>query len=232
MCIRDREARFAPTGLRARVSVAAGWRFGTGAEALSRSVSYFLPTGTGANALLLRGAADVGFGRHAWASVAVRYTKPMEQTFATRIPDVPSETILALYREASVLRTLGQTLELEVTPRWAVNGSLAVAAQYLYRNHSADAYTGSIDVTEEQSGFGDATLDASVLGLETAAHEQRLGLGFSYSSVDAWRRRRTRFPVDVTYLRTRTLTADGGYTPQVTTDELRVRVLTKWFGGR
>ena len=225
-------ARFVPSGVHARASVGAGFRFGGAATKALEGVSYFLPTGSGANALLLRGAADLGFGRQFWSSIAARYTKPMEQDLPQRIPDVRGETLLALYRATDVTRTIGQTLELEVTPRYALNGSFAIAAQYLYRHHSADAYSGTLDVSEEESGFGDATLDAAVLGDETAAREQRLGLGVSYSSVDAFRRGRSRWPIDVAYLRTKSITADGGYTPLTTTDRITVRVWVGLWGER
>jgi hypothetical protein len=193
-------------------------------------LSFALPTGTGASALLLRGAADVGVGSHAWASVVARLTQPLEQSLPLRIGDAPGQTLLGLYRQREVTRTLGRTLEIEVTPRWAINSTVALAAQYVYRRHSADEYRGTFDVTEQDAGVGPVTLDAAVLGLETAAREQRGGFGLSYSSVDAWRRGRTRLPVDVTYLRSVTLDADGGFVPRATSDELRIRFWTRLFG--
>ena len=52
---------------------------------------------------------------------------------------------------------------------------------------------------------------------------QRLGIGVRYSTVDAFLRRRARYPVEVSYRHLETITGDAG-APKIFRDQIQLRI--------
>jgi hypothetical protein len=222
-------ARLTPSGFRARAVVGAGFRFGV-AEGVDVPFVFFdLPTAGGANALLFRGAADVAFGRRAWASVSARLASPLADELLVRITEVPTQPFPEAVRERLVGRQLGRELELRVTPRYTLGDYLGVAAHYELRAKSEDRYTGTFEVDTTPGAPPGTVLDAATLGLGTATRQQRLGFGLTYSTVAAHARGRSNLPLEVSFLHTRAVAGRGG-TPKSATDAVQVRLYFQLFG--
>jgi len=59
--------------------------------------------------------------------------------------------------------------------------------------------------------------------LPTPLTVQRLGIGVRYSTVDAFLRRRARYPVEVSYRHLETITGDPG-APKLFRDQIQLRL--------
>jgi hypothetical protein len=221
------EARLTPTGFRVRATATAGFRFGFSAGEDVANILTDIPTASGANALLFRGAADLAFGPRGWATVAARLTAPMADEQVARITDVPEQPFPEIFRQQLVGRQLGREVELQVTPRWSFGHYLAVAAQYALRDKSADRYTGTYAL---DSAAGGGTLDAASLGIGTAQREQRLGIGVTYSTVAAYLRRHSNLPLEVSVLHQ--VTISGSNVPKFSTDVVQLRLYLGLRGRR
>ena len=229
---RDPAARRRPRGLRLRSTVTAGYRIGSG----NGDIPFVLletPPATGAPALLVRSATDLVAGRHGWATVVVRYTRPIADRVIARVPGSPEDVFVPLWREREVGRRLGDELQVELLPRWSFGESFAVWGAYLLRAKQADAFTGRFTADSTETGLGTAvTFDAAPLGLETRGREQRAGLGVVYSTMAAFARGRSRLPVEVSWLHSETLAGAGGAVPRLSIDQLSLRVYAQLLNRR
>ncbi|HEV8409739.1 MAG TPA: hypothetical protein VGQ30_04475, partial [Gemmatimonadaceae bacterium] len=173
-------ARFSPKGFNWRQSFGGIYRLGTGTLP---SPADFTAIGTGdhQSSIQVKSFTDLLYGPHFWVSVVASYTSQMADQLAMRIPDSPSQVILASYRQETVNRRLGNTVDIQVTPRWNFNDYISLAGQYYYRHKAADVYSGTFDVFDLNQNK--LTLDASVLGMFTEASESRFGVGATYSTV-------------------------------------------------
>jgi hypothetical protein len=213
-------ARLTPTGFHVRATATAGFRVGFSGGEDAPTLLTDLPTAGGENALLFRGAADLAFGRRAWATVAARWASPLADEQVVRITDVPEQPFPGIERQQLVGRKLGRELELQLTPRWSFGDYLAVAAQYSLRDKAADEFTGTFTL---DSAAGGGALDASTLGIGTAAREQRVGFGLTYSTVAAYLKRRSNVPIEVSLLHLETISGSGGI-PKLSTDVIQLRI--------
>jgi hypothetical protein len=213
-------ARLRPTGFHARATATAGFRIGFSSGEDAPTILTDLPTASGANAILVRGAADLAFGRRAWATISARWASPLADEQVVRITDVPEQPFPGIERQRLVGRQLGRELELQLTPRWTLGDYVAVAAQYAFRDKAADRFTGTFPL--DSTGEG-GTLDAATLGIGTAAREQRVGIGITYSTVAAYLRRRSNVPVELSLLHLETIAGSGGI-PKLSTDVVQLRL--------
>ncbi len=216
--------RFLPRGLNFRQSIAGVYRFGTGTI---DQPDDFLDVGTGGgqNDLEVRSFTDIVYGRRFFASVIARYTVQLADQQVRRITDRPEEVFAPSYRERLVSRNLGDQLELEVTPRWILSDFFSVGAQYLIRRKSEDTFAGTFTVPPSESGLAaPLALDASTLRFETAAMEQRIGYGLTFSSLAAHARGKASLPIEVQYFNSRTISGMGGAVPRLSIHQLQVRL--------
>jgi hypothetical protein len=189
------QARLQPRdGVHIRSALAAGALLGTGVQA-DPTDPFSIGTSDRARVLLARSATDVTVGRHFFGSLVARYEKPMSDNVLVAVH--PSGD--PLVRDAvafTAARKLGTKYEIEVTPRYQFGRYFAAGLQYRYHHGAQDQYTGqtSVDV-----GGSPVVLDASSLDAATAITEQRAGFGVVYSAVEAYTRRRSRIPVEVTF---------------------------------
>jgi hypothetical protein len=221
---RNDTLRFLPKGVNLRQSFAGVYRFGTGK--LDSPDNYLdIGTGQGQNDVEVRSFTDLLFGRHLFTSLIARYTVQMPDQQPLRITDTPDQVFAPAYRKRLVDRNLGDVLEIEVTPRWVLNDFFSVGAQYLFRNKAEDTFTGTFTVPTTETGLAaPLTLDASTLRYETAATEQRVGVGLTFSSVAAHARGKAKFPIEVQYFNSRTVAGSGGAVPKLSVHQLQVRL--------
>ncbi|MCC7053686.1 MAG: hypothetical protein IT355_10485 [Gemmatimonadaceae bacterium] len=215
--------RFLPRGLSLRQSVGAAFRAGTGTI---DAPDHFLDVGTGdgQNDVEVRSFTDVLYGRRFFGSVVGRYTMQLPDQPVRRITGTPEDVWAPAYRQQVVDRNLGDVLEVEFTPRWVVSDNFAFAAQYLFRHKGEDRHTGTYLVPVTLSGLdAPLPLDASTLDAQTGGSEQRLGWGFTYSTMATRARGRTRLPIEVQYFNSRTVAGRGGLIQKISVHQFQLR---------
>lgn len=227
----NEQARLAPRGLQLRSTATAGWRFGTGFLPLP-DIYFDQPTGTGASALLLRSATDVTWGRRLWGTLSVRAALPLADRQLLRIPLSPEDVFVPAYRQQEVARRSGREIQVDLAPRYTLADVLAVWAHYGWRSKQSDRYTGAFTVDEAGPGGESVSFDASALDQESAATEQRVGIGLTYSTVAPYARRRGNLPVEISFAHFETIAGSGGVVPRLSVDQLQVRVYFQLFGER
>jgi hypothetical protein len=161
-------------------------------------------------------------------SIVASYTSQQADQLVVRIPDSPSQVILASYRQETVQRQLGSIVDVQVTPRWTLNDYIALSGQYYYRHKSADVYSGLFHVTDLAGQS--LTLDAAMLGLYTEESESRLGVGATFSTVANVRKNNSGLPFDVSYFHYETTLGSLGRVPKISVDQVTVRVYAHLFG--
>ncbi|MEO8945300.1 MAG: hypothetical protein ABI338_02290 [Gemmatimonadaceae bacterium] len=201
-------SRFEPTGVNARLAVAAGYRFPTGALPAQNALTD-IASGTHAGAVLLRGYLDVMLGGHFWVSTVARYAKSTSDTMTLRYD--PGVAFPSASSAIGVQRTLGNFIQLEATPRWVFNDFVSIGGQYLYTHKSQDSYTtGGTPLPILESG-SDYT-------------EKRVGGGIVFSNLHAVTQGKSRFPFEVSYMHSETIGASGGAVPKLITDGILIRL--------
>jgi hypothetical protein len=213
-----------------RLAVSPVFRVGTAPP--DAPINWFdIPLGDAQNDIEVRGYADVVVGRHFSASFIGRYAMQLPDEELMRIPDAPGDVYLPRFREQLVRRDLGDFFEVEARPRYVFRDYLAISGLYLYRHKSEDRHTGQFVVPAvETGGLGEITLDASTLDAKTEAIEHRAGLGITFSSVPAFQRRRSRLPLEVSFMHVQSVRGLGGRTPKLQSDQVHLRFYTRIFG--
>ena len=119
----------------------------------------------------------------------------------------------------------------EATPRLVLGKYFLVGAQYLYRREFADRYSGTGLAADTlgnlltDAGGNPITLNASALDVGTAQREQRLTFGFVYSTVAPHAARKARYPFEVSYQHSLSLSARG--LPKISQDAIRLRAYVR-----
>ncbi len=216
--------RFLPRGLNIRQSIAGVYRFATGTIDQPDDLLDF-GTGDGQRDVELRSFTDIVYGRTFFASVIARYTVQLADQQVRRITDRADAVFVPSYRERLVSRDLGDQLEVELTPRWILSDYFSVGVQYLFRRKAEDVFSGAFTVPASETGLpAPLPLDASTLRFETAATEQRVGFGLTFSSFAAHARGKASLPIEVQYFNSRTISGVGGAVPRLSIHQLQVRL--------
>jgi hypothetical protein len=201
-------------GIRSNVSM--GWRFGT-AGADRTEDAFDVPIGEGANALLVRSTTDLMFNRRAWVSATVRAVHPIADRVNVLLPDRDEATAFLPVGSATAARALGNRLEVELAPRYAVGQFFGVSAAYLWRHWGADRF----DVANAEGTALEASRWKTPSRSLSAA-----AVGVTFSTLASYTRGRSRFPAEVIYTHTTPLSGSGGVVPAVSSDRLELRVYT------
>ncbi len=198
-----------------RSMLTAGWRFGT-AGADRTDDPFDIPIGDGANALLVRSTTDLVLTRSFWVSATVRAVRPLSDEVAVVLPFRNDANVFDAVTVGTTTRSLGTRLELELAPRLSIGQFFGISAAYLARRWGADRY---------QSGAP----TSSTLLLSDFEMEPRTvhaaAFGVSFSTLASYVRGRSRFPAEVIYSHTVSLSGSGAV-PAVTSDRLELRVYT------
>jgi hypothetical protein len=220
-------ARFAPKGFQWRQTVGATYRLGTGVLPSPADLTA-IGTGTHTSAIEVRTFTDLLYGPHFWVSVVAGVTSQTADQIAARIPDAPSQVILASYRQETVQRHLGSTVDIQINPRWNLNDYLALSGQYYYRHKSADVYSGTFSVLDLNGN--NVTLNAAVLGMYTEASESRMGVGATYSTVATVAKKKSGVAFDISYFHYETTLGSLGRVPKIAVDQVTLRIYQRLFG--
>lgn len=216
------ESRFAPHGLNLRVAVSGGYRFPTGSRG-SPDVIFDVPQQEHTSALLAAGYVDLLLGQHFWSSFAAHYVGPRASDVMIRV-GAPGVVIPASNQRITLSRQLGKVLELDATPRWAINDFFSFGGVYSYVRRAADVYQNS--VVQPTSGYllPITPADVDALGTGTMVREQRVGGGLVFSNAHAVALGRSHVPFDVSYQHLETVAVSTGREPKYVTDQIRVRL--------
>jgi hypothetical protein len=220
-------ARWKPKGFKWRQSIGGIYRLGTGKQPAPGEFTA-IAAGDHQRSIQFRSFTDLLYGPHFWISLVGSYTSQMADQLALRIPESPTQVILASYRQETVQRKIGDVIDIQVNPRWQLNEYLAIAGQYYYRRKSADAYTGTFQATDLAGT--PVTLDASVLGLYSESREHRLGVGVTYSTVVTVAKHKSGLPLDISYFHFETTLGSLGRVPKISVDQVTMRVYQRLWG--
>lgn len=220
-------ARFAPKGFNWRQSVGGVFRLGTGTLP---SNADFTAVGTGDHQsdIQVRSYTDLLYGPHFWVSIVAGFTSQAADQLTLRIPDSPSQVILASYRAEPVQRHLGSIVDLQINPRWNLNDFLSLSGQYYYRHKAADTYSGVFNVIDNAGNS--VTLNANVLGMYTEASESRMGIGATYSTVATVAKKKSGLAFDISYFHYETTLGSLGRVPKISVDQVSLRIYRALFG--
>jgi hypothetical protein len=221
-----RERRLSPGGVGLRMALVAGARIGTG-DPPDVNQPFDPGTGDGQHDLMGGANIDLILGNRFWTTFTGRYVQQLKDELPMRV--WPRTAALApLSSLADVERDLGDVIEVEVAPRFVLGRYVSVGARYAYRDKQEDSheYASAVELRP------DAVFEsASVLDTGTSYTEQELGVGFTFSTVSAAARGLSRLPMDISYQHVESLSAEGGYLPKRSRDEIRFRLYLRLFGG-
>lgn len=206
-----------------RSSITGGFRFGTATGGRSGS-PFDLPTGDGANALLAKSTTDYVWNRALWISGTVRFVKPLGDNVVTRFPALDDTTLFRPFGEVRSARQLGTRTDIEIAPRYGIGPSFALSAAYTL------------------SRLGEATLDADPDGQRQLVEAGLLTIGYStpaltvhsvqfgaaYSTLSAFTRGKSRWPLEIVYSHGRTVAGSGGVVPASVFDRIELRIYTRF----
>jgi hypothetical protein len=204
-----------------RQTIGFTYRLGTG-TALDPDDPFALATGDGQDDLEVMSATDIMLTSHVWGSVVARWTKQLPFDGIARIPDATGSPFIPLSRRRLARTEPGDRLAIQVAPRYALNSYFAIGGLYRWTR----AFGGSVT---EQFPEGDAQALQHEWPSATA-HEA--GIGVTWSSVAAWRRRRARWPLEVQWDRSMVVAGSNGVA-RFTVDRISVRAYVRlWGAGR
>ena len=206
-----------------RTSVTGGWRFGTATGGRSGN-PFDLPTGDGANALLLRSTTDLIWNRRVWVSGTVRYARPLTDNVVTRFPGTSDSSFFRPSRVSAAERTLGAVTEFEIAPRLGIGRSFGVSMAYAIDHQSSSTIAPSLDPLFDP--LPGAVVPAAYSTL--AATAQTLQFGASYSTLNAFMRGKSRWPLEIIYSHGLTLAGSGGVVPANIFDRIELRIYTRF----
>lgn len=204
-----------------RTLVSGGWRFGTATGGRSGN-PFDLPTGDGANALLLRSTTDFIWSRRLWVSGTVRYAKPLADNVVTRFRSISDSTLFRPSLTLPAERKLGAHTEIEIAPRFGIGRSFGLSAAYrLARQDASTLQTTFADVSDAES-FGPDLIST------TAATVQSVFFGASYSTLNAFVRGKSRWPLEIVYSHGLVIGASGDVVPATISDRIELRIYTRF----
>jgi hypothetical protein len=211
-------------GVHIRSAIVGGAMLGTGVPS-DPTDPFSIGTSDRSRAIVARSATDVTVGSHFFSSIVARYEKPFTDNVLVAVH--PSGNPFANDAVAFVAqRKLGNSYEIEATPRYQLGRYFAVGLQYRYHHGAQDSYTGTT------TGFVNGqpvTLDASTLDAGTELTEHRVGFGVVYSAVDAYTRNRSRIPVEVTFEHYNVVKVSGDR-PKDSETLISVRIFRRLWG--
>ncbi|MEP6782013.1 MAG: hypothetical protein ABJC26_19090 [Gemmatimonadaceae bacterium] len=210
-----------------RSTLTAGWRFGTATGARTAR-PFDVPTGDGANALLLRSTTDVIFGRRWWVSATGRVVKPLQDNVVARFPALDDNN---LFEAAAVLpgvRALGTRTEIEIAPRYAINSFFGLSMAYGIGHQGSSTITAAPNFVDGSTSGSTAQTPGILTNYYLATTVQSLQFGVTYSTLTGFVKHHSRWPIEIIYSHGLTLTASGGPVPSTTSDQIQLRVYTRF----
>ena len=194
-------------GVRLRGAIRGVLRLGTGRPPTG-TVPYEVGTGTGQTSADGGAIFDIRFSRRFMTTLGAQYTAYFTSAPVGRLPNsdyslFPMDTPVAgMWRE-------GDAVQAEAMPRISLTDYFAIHGAYTFRHQAASKYTSP---------------DIAAPPLFEASTEQRVGLGFGYSTVARYARSVSVVPLEVFYTHLETIMATGGLTPKYRRDQIEFRI--------
>jgi hypothetical protein len=210
-------------GVQSRLMVGGSVRFATSILDSSRAIVGY-ETGDGAG-VEVKSALDVVKGKLG-GTVAARFIKSFARTVPVALIDFPGVTFPQAI-VGSTSRTAGSIMGLDITPRYLPDEYFAIDGHYGVERIGATLY----DFGPSGPMCTGCEFLSAYLPNTAARLTQRIGLGFRYSTVEAYLRGRSSFPVEVSYTHLETITGDPGL-PKLTRDQVQLRLFFRMLGGK
>ena len=176
-------------------------------------VPFEVGTGTHQTGADLGAVLDTRFTRRLMATLAAQYTAYFSNAAILRVPN-SDYSLFPLVPPVPGTWREGNAIQLEATPRIQLTDFFSFSGAYALRHQAAAQYT---------------TNDGSAVPMFDATTEQRVGLGFSYSTVNRYAVGRSSFPFEVFFTHLETITASGGLTPKYRRDQIELRIYYRLF---
>jgi hypothetical protein len=176
-------------------------------------IPFEVGTGTHQTGGDIAAIVDAKFSRRLMATLAAQYTAYFTNASVLRVPN-SDYALFPLQPPVPGTWREGNALQLEATPRIQLTNYFALNGAYALRHQAAPQYT---------------TADGSTPPVFDATTEQRVGLGFAYSTVNQYIRGRSSIPFEIFFTHLETITASGGLTPKYRRDQLELRIYYRLF---
>lgn len=187
-------------------------RLGTGSPSRGL-VPFEVGTGTGQTSADIAAIFDVRFARRMMTTLTGVYTAYFTRASIPRLPNSDyalfplDEPVPGTWRE-------GNALQIEATPRVLLTEYFTFHGAYALRHQAAPEY---------------AALDGGPAPTFAATTEQRLGLGFVYSTLARYARGRSSIPFELFFTHLETIAARGGLVPKYHRDQIEFRIYYRLF---
>jgi len=204
--------------LQSRMIVGAALRFATSQVDSARDLVDIAP-GEGAG-VEVHSAADLLSGRFG-GTLGVRYVKAFARTVTAPLYGDP-ESAYPFPVFAQRRRTAGDVAGLDITPRYFFSDWMSINALYGVERVGLVHYDTPGDAPPCASC--QAVAYPAIQGTGgSATTAQRFGVGFRFSTADAYARRQVSFPVEVSFSHLETVSGTAGL-PKSTRDQIQVRL--------
>ena len=203
--------------LQSRMVVGAAVRFATSQADSARDLVDIAP-GEGAG-VEVHSAIDLISGRFG-GTIAARYAKSFARTVTASLygnPEAPYP--FPVFGQRS--RTAGDVVGLDVTPRYFFSDWLSVDGHYGLERVGATMYSAGAETPCASCLDNQAPSVETTVGSPTTA--QRLGVGFRFSTVNAYARGRARYPIEVSFAHLETVSGDAAI-PKASRDQIQLRI--------
>ncbi len=199
-------------GVRSQLTV--GWRFGT-AGADRTNTAFDVPIGDGANALLVRSTTDLLLNKRFWMSSTLRVVQPFADQAVLRRPLFVDSLLFTPSSVGVATRTLGRHVQVELAPRLVFGQFFGLSAGYVLQHVGASTF--AFDARD--------ALPATTLTIGSRT-SHAVVVGATFSTLSAYTRGRSRWPIEASYSHTAPVSTSGDRTPVLSSDRLELRVYT------
>jgi hypothetical protein len=176
--------------------------------------------------------AHLSWGRLA-ASAEGRHGRQLSTTLPRRVAP-PDEVLAPLSSRRMVEWSPGDYVQLSLTPRLHLTPELSLTGTYRYTSMSAAEYRDIESVPTDEPGFQGyvgPSWGAEVLASKSEETTHEIGLGMTYSTLEAWREARAASPVELSFAVRSAVSGSGGLTPKALTLRLGIRLYRRFWGG-
>jgi len=183
-----------------------------------------LGTGDGQTDVEVWTRNDVIFSPRFWLHAGGRYGIQFSQTLQRRVSPYwqPYAPVTSL---ATVTRTPGNYLQVDVVPNWQLDDSFGVGLGYHYYRQGATDYA----YAAADSSAIALLVPASVLGEGTSISRMRVGAGVTFSTLNRYLAGRAKLPYRVTWSYQRTFFGRGGQVERASVMSLTVEAYVSPF---
>lgn len=207
-----------------RMMVGGAMRFATSQADSARDLIDIAP-GEGAG-VELQSAMDLLRGRFG-GTIAARYVKALARVVTAPVYGDP-ESVFPYPVFAQRSRTAGDVAGVDLTPRYFFSDWLAVDALYGFERVGATRYSSPDTLLPTPCPscliVAVSTIVPPIVTTSgSATTVQRLGLGFRFSTVAAYARGQSSFPVEVSFAHLESVTGSPGV-PKASRDQIQLRI--------